>query len=129
MKKKSVSVSLPSFLSESGIFPAFITNSQGEIVAANKLFGQQYALVTGETNYIQRLFTDNSFTPFLKSYSNISAAAPMIIFSNINNCAARLPVLLVKRNCNVQISRIACINRLEIATVRCCCAKIRSIAS
>jgi len=92
MKKKSVSVSLPMFLNESGIFPAFIINSQGEIVATNKLFVQQYALVSTETNYIQRLFTDNSFTPFLKSYSTISAAAPMIIFSNVNNCVARWEV-------------------------------------
>lgn len=85
MRKKGLSAPLPGFLSNSNIFPAFITTTDGEIVTANQFFKQLYNVTGSNKTYIHNIFTDNSFGNFLNNSKHNLVTAPVTINSQINN--------------------------------------------
>ncbi len=66
MKKNGVTLSLPSYLSASNVFPACIINAKGQVVTANNLFKQVCgANETGEF-FLHTILADNNIAVVLK---------------------------------------------------------------
>lgn len=87
MSKTGVPLSLPSFLNQSTLFPAFIIDTKGRILATNKLFMQLCGNNSENTGNLslRSIFTDDSFAFVAQTDFTDETSIPLTSIDSVIN--------------------------------------------